>query len=692
MSQNLTLYNLRVERGLSLKTVAYQTLTNRLALYMYERGYLPIPQSKIALFAAFYGVKKEVFSDPLGYPTPIFPESKKPSFAEKMGKFLFRLPVLFASIGLLLASAGVLTGGLVTLNNVTVSHQAAGPDYAMIYNVVNEKGTSSELDDLLNKGTSKALTYSDESTGASFVVSISTKTQNYFKATFSAGVPLNDGTFLLTLGGNGESPYLQGLDMTTGLPSYILFGTFTNSEYVEVTSVQTILLQDVDEATAEAEVNLAAEASKSYDALYQKWLDYAGISPNVGIYDILVDAGQCGLNTEKLNNTGNNLTLVGSICLAIFFFFTVFISVALIAKKRKKAPASKELPFEDLPSRHGSHPLPKNWAVRPFLPEYLLRLVGIGLILTSSIFFFKTTFPVLNSLDITKIYGIIADAKTWYKFMPLVTMAMLLWFFTKVEMIQNKSYNPAVSIISMAACSILYYVTEISLSSYFGKGGDSYYASLYLVFSKFMPGNLPAAILSYTLIVLFLLRTPSFIHPKKVVWWRLLALLPIGYLALSYFYAFGVKLQYWEAWPYWASSLLVRKQFALITFAIFYPTLLYFYRLIIKKRYGPEQAPLAFEGNQYFFIKNLLACLIVTGIILANELLNKTTYAKAIGVASNLWLIVLIPLILFYHPHIGKRNSIADAGITVIYFVSLSFAYVYVGYFVLFPLRALLPI
>jgi hypothetical protein len=452
------------------------------------------------------------------------------------------------------------------------------------------------------------------------------------------------------------------------------------------------MLQEVDDQTiADAEAAYIQKAFPSVPSLFEDWLKMAEITTHVGLYDILIDAGQCGLETEKLNTVGDNLTLAGTICTAAFFFLTVLIAVALWAKKRKAQTETTEVPPEDLPARGPVHPLPKNWIIRPFLPEYVLRLVGIGLILASSILFFSFTYQVLSSLDVTKIFEVIGDAKNWYRFRPLVTMAMLLWFFTKVEMIQNKSYNPMVSIISMLACSILYYVAELSLTSYFGKGGDAYYSTLYLLFTKLMPGNLPASILCFTLIVVFLLTTPAFVKGKKTVWWRLLSLLPIGYLALSYFYAVGIKLWGWEIWPFWASSLLVRKQFALICFAIFYPVLLYGYRLLMKKRYGQEQVAVYFEGNEYFFIKNFLACLVLTGIILANELFAGSDYAKAIGLSSNLWLIVLIPLVFFYHPHLGKRNSLADALITIVYFISLSFAYIYVGYYILFPLRTLLP-
>lgn len=691
MSQNLTLYNLRVSRGLSLKEAAYQTLTNRLSLYLFERGYLPIPKNKIALYAAYYGVKKEVFADPLGYPTPIFPESKKPTFAQKMGKFLFRLPVLFVSIGLMIASGGVLAGGLVALKNVTVSHGSAGPDYAAIYDVTNEKGTSSGFDSLLNKGTTKDLTYTAQD-DSSFTVSISTKTQDYFKASFITSVPLEEGAFIITLQGSGSSPYFKAIDMTTGFPQYFIYGSFPDSGDLEITSIQTIMLQEVDDQTiADAEAAYIQKAFPSVPSLFEDWLKMAEITTHVGLYDILIDAGQCGLETEKLNTVGDNLTLAGTICLTTFFFLTALIAVALVAKKRRPQPETTQVPPEDLPARGPVHPLPKNWIIRPFLPEYVLRLVGIGLILASSILFFSFTYRVLASLDVTKIFEVIGDATNWYRFRPLVTMAMLLWFFTKVEMIQNKSYNPIVSIIAMLACSILYYVAELSLTSYFDKGGDAYYSTLYLLFTKLMPGNLPASILSFTLIVVFLLTTPSFVKPKKTVWWRLLALLPIAYLGFSYFYAVGLKAWGWSKWPYWASSLLVRKQFTLITFAIFYPVLLYFYRLIMKKRYGSEQAAVYFEGNEYFFIKNFLACFVLALIIMANELFVGTAYAKAIGLSSNLWLIVLIPLVFFYHPHLGKRNSLADALITVIYFISLSFAYIYVGYYILFPLRTLLP-
>jgi hypothetical protein len=129
---------------------------------------------------------------------------------------------------------------------------------------------------------------------------------------------------------------------------------------------------------------------------------------------------------------------------------------------------------------------------------------------------------------------------------------------------------------------------------------------------------------------------------------------------------------------------LVRKELVTTTFALLYPFALYLYRIIVTRKYGPERSALYFQGNRYFFIKNILACLILGSLALTSYCLQGSSLAGALGLKSSYWIGILIPFILFYHPHIGARNKILDAVFPAIYTISLSFAYVYIARFIIF--------
>lgn len=131
---------------------------------------------------------------------------------------------------------------------------------------------------------------------------------------------------------------------------------------------------------------------------------------------------------------------------------------------------------------------------------------------------------------------------------------------------------------------------------------------------------------------------------------------------------------------------MFRKQFAATAFAIVYPLAVTIYRYIIRKKYGSEQAKLYFEGNEYYFIKNIIACfLIATIVILAYAIKNSdASLAGALDLKKATILANLIPFVLFYHPHVGKRNRALDLTFSLLYTFSFAIGYVYLGQFILF--------
>jgi hypothetical protein len=382
-----------------------------------------------------------------------------------------------------------------------------------------------------------------------------------------------------------------------------------------------------------------------------------------------------------------------SLFAALFFCLSALIVWGLIHKRRHaEVPvAYVEAPEKTLDPIIRSRPsayrdLRGNWSFGPFIPETLLRLGAIAIVLASSIMLFHICHTVLASGDLMAIASLIGDAEKWYKFMPLVSMACLLWFFVRLEIMPSERYNllPAIIMFFFGGC--VYYVAENMLAFYLSDTGNYYYNLLFIGLTYILPGNLFWGIGCFALIDLFLLTTPSFVtNKKRTAIWRCMALLPIVYLLLSYFYQVGTSLWGWAKWPSYLANLLYRKQFPTMVFSIFFPVSVYLYRLVAVRRLGMEKATLYFHGNEYFFLKNLIAAFWIALIVVLNFSFAGTAYAKAIGVTSkSYWMALLIPFVLLYHPHMGDRNPIFDNVITALYIVSMSFAYVYVGYYLLF--------
>jgi len=687
---NKILYDLRVSHFLELRGAARALHLPSLLLFLYERGYLPIPKKRIPSIAAFYKVDPSVFDDRLGYPEPIFPEKKDSPLILKLRKILFSWPMLIASLVLLLGSAGTLGAGIGMMDQGQNSVGQYSADYQTLVATVIEKGE--EVTDETTGTNRKILNYT-ASDNSFFQAQGPTQMSELGSLILLAGFPEQEGFYVVAFQEKTSSPWFETVDYTDGKNDALYYGVgylSSNYEYSLAEVVDTNQSEVTDETVIATQAAYLKKYSSGVASLFENFKTNKGIDISSGLYPILVDQGTGTEKASFLSDTGNNLTLIFSLVTMVFFFMTLFLGSSIFAQRHqaKRASAPSDL-ADDIPLRNGHQPaaLPKNWKIQPFLPETLLRLLGIVLILISSIILFKATVPLLSSRDISLIFDLISGGKTWLNYLPIVTMAMLLWFFVRIEILQNEKYNMWPSTLLFFAMGFLYYGAELALHRYFTNGGDFYYKLLYSIFMTMLPGNLFWGLGCYALIVSFLLSTPKFIKPKFVWIWRSMAILPIVYLVFSYLYGVGTQLWGWPQWEYYFSNLLVRKQFAVIFFAILYPLGVYIYRRILIAKYGQEGAGVYFHGNAYFFTKNLLAATLIALIVVFNVIAGKTANAKTLDMSHGYLMAYLIPIVLFYHPHLGKRSSPLDLGISFLYFVSMSFAYVYLAYFVLFELR-----
>jgi len=686
MSQNLTLHNLRINANLKRGELAKGTKIPWVLLYLYENGYLRISKKNIKILAKYFKVKEAIFNDKLGYPTPLYGEIKKTKFKEKLRKTIVSWPSIIINFVLLLASLITIFYGQTTYTKgQTEVYKYFSDDFNNYVELVNEKGTTIEGSSIVT------LTYTDSDENKLLVTS-SLEKESYRTINFTFTIQDNTGPL-----------YLIFAESSSNDPSFIFCNDDTNdilaltSEDLRIGTGSIIDGEFILKHLSRVNLNaIHGEEFNQYNeriqnskdkilALFKALTTEIASSYKGNFIDFLNMQLVGGRIIANYINVGTQFITFGSVFGAIFLFaFLVCLVMILIDLKKKKEVNEDEL--EDNFPKDGlkNKPLAKNWPTFLFIPETLLRGVVVILVVYSSTLLFQVALKVSLSTTIFQTVTSLLDITSYIKVMPYIPVATLLWFFIRLEMLHH---NKALirQILMFVFYGLIYYIFE-NLGGFYFKGlGDTYRYTLLTLFETLMPGNLPWGIACFSLIVLFLLTTPKrFKYKKSGIVWRCCAIIPISYLVGSYLYAVGTKIWDWPTLPSYLETLLYRKQLMTTAFAILYPFSIWLYRKIVRKKYGILNAKLYVHGNKYFFIKNLMACSIITVLALINYLMRDNKLASTLDMNKTYYIAYLIPLILFYHPHIGKRNNIVDMIFVVSYGIGLTFAYIYIAQIVLF--------
>jgi transcriptional regulator with XRE-family HTH domain len=678
MTQNAYLHSLREQKNLSLKEAAHQARLAGPLLYLYERGYLPLPKKKIPALAALYGVSPESFADYLGYPTPLGEEKKASAKTDKLKQAALSWPAFLSVLVLFLTCLGLFIWGYQTLSKAgNETEQAYPQEILSLDDLIRGKGEKDA------EGEKYTLTYATESTGSLTITAPSDKRLVTVTA-FAYVFPASEGELTLTLTASGEQSIFSFTETDASQQTlYQGSGSLTEDDHYTLETLLNGAEETVEDQTVfQKEATLVASYENKTAPLFSQWAAAEGFtalqSPNSLIRAIA--AGNSSL--AGMVSLANNLLLYSTLFGVIFLFGSLLLGTLKFFARRKKKVLALAESEPVLPSVKSAVLFP-NWKIQPFIPETFFRLAGVSLVLASSILLFRIAHAVLNAEDLFELIASAMGVIDWIKLMPLIPIATTLWFFIRIEILHT-SGNVIPTVILSFFLGLLYYFAENAFLLYFQLSSDGYHEILLTLFMSFMPGNLFWGMGCFSLIVLFLLTTPSFRQRRSLVIWRLLALIPVGYLFFSYFYAIGTSLWGWPAWSDDLAGLLFKKELVTTTFAVLYPLALYIYRIIITRKYGQEQASMYFQGNKYFFTKNLLASLILGAMALLSYSLQGSELVSVLGLKQTYWIAVLIPFILFYHPHLGARNHLLDLLFPLAYTVSLGFAYVYIARFILF--------
>ncbi len=99
---------------------------------------------------------------------------------------------------------------------------------------------------------------------------------------------------------------------------------------------------------------------------------------------------------------------------------------------------------------------------------------------------------------------------------------------------------------------------------------------------------------------------------------------------------------------------------------------MFIYRRIVMKKYGVENGLIYENGNRYAFTRNLLTCLLIVILVIIDAVIAKQVpELEAFGFGESTYALFLIPCILLYRPHLGKRNAKWDLIYPIIYIITL---------------------
>ena len=348
-----------------------------------------------------------------------------------------------------------------------------------------------------------------------------------------------------------------------------------------------------------------------------------------------------------------------SMLLSAFFGFITFYSFVYGKRMNieKEYSHSDKLLYLDIASNIKKEDI----KFHPFIPEIIFQLFGIFLI---SIGVTRVVYLSQMAVNYQEESRQIANELLSIQMIGIFILSFIKFdlFIDDARVIRNIFLYPLVFY-------IVYYFETLLIVNIQDMGS---------LLSMFLNFSLPNPFMSttcYFLIMFFLFYTPKIIKTRnKLLLFRLASILPVIYIIVSFLIfnsdiLFGIKLDPWT--KYFFSG----QRLGLSILAVSYLFCLFFLRLYFKKKYGEDNANRYFMGNRFLFLKNIMTSVIIIIIWFIELLCMENPTLNKMGIGINFYMIILVPLILFYHPHKGKRNRITDYLILGLYITVLLVAY-----------------
>ena len=676
ISYNEYLYRKRMEMGLSKKKFAKFLHIPTLFYSYYENGYVKPSKKYVNLISEALGVDYSVYLEGMSsYPTNL-PESPT-RFERFYKKFLGKLYAKIIFIVLLVGSITVCAVGFGRYSYI-MNHADTyfNERYNNFVDTMREKGgsTFSLLHELVRPEI--------HMTEGDAFVSISTSSQTYATRSLSAYIDYSNT--------DGNLYYIVPNSARTSLYQIDI-------EYIDGSSLSkyhgTLYRDTLDDKFQLAfniygDVNVDIEMNDLYKNLMTKFGSHIDdinrlftslIKDKLGLdYDfygeLLIDHEAGATKNLYGEITSLSMGVGGIILIGGCLFFLLFAIFFGESRKKKELSEKQEekIMEENTPIRTLKVPK-KDIRFFPFIPETVFEIIGIFLVFMGSV---RIIYYAVNLFSNTSVNQSTFDSTTISLFMYF-TIGMFLLYFIDFDIFLNDKRSLRNFFLYGLVFFGLYFI-EVILLDYLTKtrGIIQIVDYLYVI-----PNNF-GSIACYFGIMVFLFYNPKWANTKKkLISFRCLSIIPIIWvftcsLIFQNYKTWKLDFNNWQLYFFDSE----RPQFTLL--CILYLVGLYFLRLYFKRKYGAENAIKFFNGNKFYWLKNILICVIIA-VLAVTEYLLKNTGRNNKSMGGYWQIVYLIPMLLFYHPHFGKRCKPVDYITLTLYGLMFGCGYVIGGLLVI---------
>ena len=694
---NKKLYDRRIELGYSLKEASIRLDISKFKLNRIENGYKKVKDKKLQdRFIFKYKLEEDFFeSNKLGYPTSVTDGVEEDISQSKGIKFFSKLWFKIASLALSLGFVALMSIGMYRSTS-TNYYNFYDDKYTTAYNYAKENGITHLAID--SKTSSMLLCDYDavESVDPLKVDNFDKVTLNFFTkydeylgyTFFNAHtvIDLNEVTGLDFGTSRWVDAYYESrmtetserlhFEAWNGLQRMAHFSVdFDYFKYkftynlIETRNINNEYSKENGESFVASIYKMAFE--NKYAAFKKAQNRFFERTSSVLHYTDLEEFNKHQvyglLYANSYTTTSTVLTITGVVLATVFFaifILSIIITTAFGKKFMKVVTVEKDNSVSESTSGRTFKELPKNRWPAPIIPEALIRIVAFVLMVIGSM----SLYYIFNSIINGDIIGTIDSLQYRATVASFTTLGMVLIFFIKLDIIQNKKSTFMLNFILFFAGFIFYVLTLLVNMSM----SVSPALERFKIILDFLPGNIVWGILAFNMLTANLLSKPKFKNNVKrnTILYRLSALIPLGYMIASAVIQVGKKLWGWDL-PFAVSSLFFTKALIITSFTILYCLVVFIYRRIVDRKFGKENGDSYVLGNRYQFIKNLLVCGIFALLGVLDMILGKNAQAARLGLGANSGIFFLIPLVLLYHPHMGARNKKWDLVFNIAYGFSM---------------------
>lgn len=384
-------------------------------------------------------------------------------------------------------------------------------------------------------------------------------------------------------------------------------------------------------------------------------------------YDVIDDIGVISRNYILNLRLGFHMTLSSAL---VFAFTNALMFLSFAVPANKKVEISENVNMASGNSKEGinfsasSLALPGRSHVNDIkvpliFPEFFLRFLGLSIILLFAVALNLSVYWQLNISMIVPNATITAISNLSSN---MLIAGTTLLFFLRLDVFSRKNrVDLLTNIFWYFIYGLGFYVIEVVLYSTFMRefaNTQNMLTKLGYFIATYLPGNIFWNLTIYFVIFYFLFITPARFQNKphsSLVKFRCCSLIPTAVLIFSFIFTYVISPM--TNAPYILTCAFSTGSLAISLFALLYMYTTYFFQVYCIRRYGKDVATIYFYSKRFSFTKNVYASIIITLIVIADLCFHFLMPNNVLGLGNSWMIMVLVPLILFYFPHIGSRSA-----------------------------------